>query len=652
VDDVLEAFPDLAHLPVSEVEGRELRVECIDEARVERELTTGEGETVKIEEVTERTAVPMWKAVAEMLEWHAGYHKSALKLEYGVETDPHHEEFTTPLENAWMAEAQEQERARLKGLERETVGHETCEECETRRCQETDDHETEWVDGAFERPVVALTGRTAAGDGQAPADHAREIADAWGPCRRTLRYITDKLGLENHEWVRWTQGEPHPGEKAGSGFGGNTGYHHAHDVMIFDAAAADGEIETATFRPLIEKHVEKCESAGVLAHDLEKDWENNPESVETVEVKEVEEEIGESVASYAAGYLANTGEDLLERSPEYLMWAATMWATETRKATGTDSRTHAVKADRCKHAHHTGEQETAHGESVVRSEKRGYSLECGMCGSPWELDQEQTLSSARLSDGPEVAADGGQVELGERADVLEEDLRERWPSARSAMRVETRPGEHGGVESARGSFGRPPCWNVVAVVVEGEERPASGGGGVDKRPLRRPSAKIAGLPESVEVVEDYAGHEVVETENPEESDRVEMQRGGDMTVYRCRECGFHSFDVENVYPDGAGHAGGDSRCEACVGESPPETARPDVPLMWPDAATDGGGERETEAEAEATTAREEIVGAVLDYLEERGLEADVENTPTVAGGLAGRGIDAPPDRVREVLANE
>lgn len=381
------------------------------------------------------------------------------------------------------------------------------------------------------------------------------------------------------------------------------------------------------------------------------------------------------------------------------MWAATMWATETRKATGTDSRTHAIKADRCKHAHHTGEQETAHGESVVRSEKRGYSLECGMCGSPWEINQEQTLSSARLSDGPEVAADGGQEELGERADVLEEDLRERWPSARSAMRVETRPGEHGGVESARGSFGRPPCWNVVAVVVEGEERPASGGGGVDKRPLRRPSAKIAGLPESVEVVEDYAGHEVRtvgftrddgerpvggDAEELEARDDVErvlgdfeelqsrgdvnvptkhlacrvlpevqesvMQRGGDMTVYRCRECSFQSFDVEDVYPDGAGHAGGDSRCEACVGESPPETARPDVPLMWPDAATDGGGE--TETEAEATTAREEIVGAVLDYLEERGLEADVENTPTVAGGLAGRGIDAPPDRVREVLANE
>jgi hypothetical protein len=74
-----------------------------------------------------------------------------------------------------MAAYQEQERARLKAMERETCGFETCDVCDTRYCGQPDDHRTEFVEGTFEEPVVALTGRTARGAGRPVVGHAREM---------------------------------------------------------------------------------------------------------------------------------------------------------------------------------------------------------------------------------------------------------------------------------------------------------------------------------------------------------------------------------------------------------------------------------------------------------------------------------------------
>lgn len=549
VREFLSEMGERAHLPLSTEHGRALRAECVEEEREVSEVELGDGETEKVEEVTERTARPVWQAVAEMLDWHADYHRSTLRLEYGTESDPTHELLDIPLDNSWMAAYQEQERARLKALERKTCGFEACEECDTRWCEELDEHDTEHVAGRFEEPVVVLTSRTAGGDGRPPVDHAREIAESWtGPngndgVARSLRYVVDeRLGLESDEWVRWTQGEPHTGKRASAGYGGNTGYHHAHDVIILDGAAAES-VGTATFRTVIESHVEKCAAAGGEAHDLHRDWEEEPEEVESVSVKEVGEEIGESVASYAASYLSNESKDLLERSPEYLMWAATMWATGTQKGIKTDSANHAIAADRCDHKHAEEEQERAHGESVRRKpcrcasapwgpgcsrcDGRGYHVVCAECGSPWEIDQSQTLTAHRTADGSHAtAADGGgTVPAADRAEAaVEEELRAAWPSAREAASVggptaerecghgepdtcplcaaetespdHTVPGDAPIPESARASsesvsvsvgFRRPPSWSAKAVIRDGEELPASGGS-VDKQPLDLRSA--------------------------------------------------------------------------------------------------------------------------------------------------------------------
>jgi hypothetical protein len=550
----LEEFGGRAHVPLSEEHGRRLRPECVVEETKVREVPAEKGGVERVEELAERSAVPLWMAVGDMLEWHEEYHRSMLRLEYGRESDPTHEILDVDLDNSWFAAYQDQERAKLKALERETCGYEACEVCDGRYCEEPDEHETEYVTGKFEEPVVVLTGRTASGAGRPPVDHARAIAEAWaGPngsdgVRRSLRYaLEEKMGLGAEEWVRWTQGEPHPGD------GENRGYHHAHDIVILDAARVGTEITAATFRPVIESHVEKCDPAGREAHDLDvSDWESAPsqadcdcqngcgECVGTVSVKHVGEEIEESVASYAASYLANEQKDLLERPPEYLAWAATMWATETQKGIKSDSANWAIEADRCDHKHHEGEQDMGHGEEITRKpcrcatapygpgcgrcDGRGFHVVCLECMSPWDIEQSETLVGARRG-GQVAVADGGAVPEEETAEQSrEEELRERWPSAREVASVgggtavreceheepdtcplcatETESPEHtvaGDVpipEEATASedldgevagFERPPSWSAKAILRDGEEIPANGGT-TEKKPLDLPSA--------------------------------------------------------------------------------------------------------------------------------------------------------------------
>jgi hypothetical protein len=645
----LDEMGALAHQEVSEEHGRPLRPECFEEEKETFTVSTEDGGEIEEERVVSREAVPLYQAVGNMLEWHADYHRSALRLEYGRERDFDHEILTVNLENSWMAAYQKQERARLKALERETCGYQLCQggECDTRWCQEPEDHPTRYVGGEFEEPVVVLTGRTASGRDMAPADHAREIAEtfSYGGVRRSLRYVMDKLGLESDEWVRWTQGEPHTSKRAGEGYGTNTGYDHNHDIIILDESAVAGEVSAGDFREVIETHVAECEGAGREAHDLDvADWDAAPETAEcdcesgcgecvgTVTVKKVDEEIEESVASYAAAYLANESKDLLERSPEYLAWAATMWATGTQKATGTDSRTHAIDADRCKHKYHAADedQDLRHGEEVVQERVRGSRrIVCLACGSPWGIDQDQTLASARTG-GATAAADGGR-EYGPktRAETVEQDLRERWPSARSAASVggptAVKECDHEEPnqcplcaesvaavsnmtaipESAEApdpppsvsvGFERPPRWRATAVIRDGEEYPASGGG-TDREPL-----KLRDAPEVVAAM---------------------AVRGPGVT--KCMECGM-TFDTPRAYAE-HGCDGGEVGVGWLAPTDPPAeesrvsrerflAAVPDRHLEGDDQGDGPGGEVEGGADP-ARSVEAEVAERVAEYVADR-----------------------------------
>jgi hypothetical protein len=171
------------------------------------------------------------------------------------------------------------------------------------------------------------------------------------------------------------------------------------------------------------------------------------------------------VAKYVA---CEPDKDLLERSDEYLMWAASQWATATQKYSRDRVATAATKADAC-HQECVSEeshQDRDHGETVVRSRKPGVSFECVECGSSFGIDQDSTLTEHRTTEaatGGRVAADGGEeVEWEtETADGLSAGLRVAWKDARSASAYRE-PVGGGEVESA--GFRRPPTWEPVSVV--------------------------------------------------------------------------------------------------------------------------------------------------------------------------------------------
>jgi hypothetical protein len=216
--------------------------------------------------------------------------------------------------------------------------------------------------------------------------------------------------------------------------------------------------------------------------------------------------------------------DLLERPADYIVWAAAMDGANVRTMSRSDAARYASVADGCKQRCESpqSEQEERHGETVVRSQKRGYEFECMHCGSPHGVEQDHgTLTAARLSGG-EVAADGG-TERGPHEARSEQELASAWPSATEAARVGEAPGEaerrelvrqaveqmdeptvaavagrvaRHGIEppevagyladltdgTAPGevvSMSRPPDWRVVSVSVGEEEYPASSGNGVE-----------------------------------------------------------------------------------------------------------------------------------------------------------------------------
>jgi hypothetical protein len=498
-------------VPVSEEHGTKLRREAVEEPEtVEETVEVGEHEEITTYETVEQSAQPHIAVVEELLEMYERYRDLHLKLEKR-ERHKEPEEFLIGLDNSYSPEYQSGQYARLSAWERQILGGEY--------------PHGEEVSGEFVEPVTVLMGLTAsayrepgdAASGLKPVcDHDREIRDAWtgssGSVKRVLRYVLeDTLGLPSDAYTWWVQSEPHGGD------GANADRSHSHPVVVLDAAAADvpsGEIVPETFRPVVAKHVAECDGATWDGHRLDR----------TVEVR-TEDEI-ESLSGYVAKYVACDPEkDLLERSDEYLMWAASQWATATQKYSRDRVATGATKADAC-HQEYVSEeshQDTDHGEVVVRSRKPGVTFECAACGSSFGIDQSCTLTEHRTAQAASQGAceaDGGEVveESGDGSDGVGEGLRSRWRDARGAAVVgggtavrecgheeadtcplcatETEAPEHTvsgevsipesaapsePVEEESASFRRPATWEPVSVVRvwSDEEESVGAPGGVE-----------------------------------------------------------------------------------------------------------------------------------------------------------------------------
>jgi len=322
--------------------------------------------------------------------------------------------------------------------------------------------------------------------------------------RRTLRYVLqDKLGLSSSEYAWWFQSEPHPGGGAASA------YSHAHPVVILDESATDEEVTAETFRAVVAKHVAECDGAEWDAHRIRSEGES------AVTVKDADNI--EDFAAYVSEYLSvDPDEDLLERSSEYIMWAATQWATTTQKYSKSRTATAAIDADAChqQYADPETRQDVDHGERVRRSDRRGVEFECACCGSEFGVSQDaETLTEARLA-----VADGGAQAAEQEGAETPQTLRSRWPSAREAAVVggpaRERQCDHGpdadacplcaseteaphhtvsgevpipesasapSGEDCRESFVRAPSWRPEAIIqkASGEETEIGEPGGVE-----------------------------------------------------------------------------------------------------------------------------------------------------------------------------
>jgi hypothetical protein len=533
-----------------------LREELVEETRREwiEEQPQPWEDPLRGEEVARRDPLTWRAAVRAVVESHADTRRMTLNFERGRPDEPLYEEWSLSPSDRWSEDYQTKRFAELKAWFRELTGGERPSGGES--------------ESTYEDPYVVLMGLTSSGkpDGdefQAPADHLEDRSEAWSDdVYHTLRNVMRReVGAIGDSWQYQRIEEPHKGERGG---GVNHGYGHDHPVLV-----VDGEVDAETFRPVVEKWVESVDGAGEEAHDLDvEDWGENADEVDTVEVKSADDVY--DVAAYVADYTSTEPMPFEERSIEYQMWAAIKFATNTRSLTRSSAANHAIKADACKQRYESDEsdQDREHGELIVpAADGAHHDFECAECGSPWEIDQEHdTLTSARLANeenAAEAVADGG-------GGVREQELRERWPSARAAATVGERPPERAAREAVRkrldrrenpgveevvgevvmavkdppparevkricreersgvgrsgvAGFERPPKWQLKSVEISGVEHSASVGGGVDLVETVVPNRPVTGceLPE----VNDLPG----------DPDRPETA----FEDAQCRECGVH-----------------------------------------------------------------------------------------------------------------
>lgn len=516
VAELHETFPERMRLVLTEQHDVLVRRDYCNERYAE---WSGEGEAQlsddghEFEELSgqrlvERTPYTWGRAVSELLNNHERTRNTRIEMEKGQPDELSYETFEFDAETRWSASYQKGYFAEMKGWIREITGG-----------QRPSGGESEAL---FDDPHVCLVtfSGSSVPDGEriSPLDHCNRVRSSWSKCYDTLRNTMRALDCD---WQYDRRAEPHTGKRDVSvdGVSANTCYTHDHLVLI-----VDGEVTPSDLRPIVEKHVEECDIAGPEAHDLDiDDWDANSDELGTVEIRDPEDT--DDLAAYVSEYTSVEPSDLLERSAEFIAWAASVTAGNVKTITRSDAASWASTADKCKQQYESeiADQAVGHGESVVRSDRRGASIECACCGSPHGIDQDQTLSAARMTNA-EVATDGGVTD--DRA----ETLREMWPSARAAATVGESPertrrrkevreyldrypdasdsrviGALGlppdcrrlvrevradvDCDDAKG-FERAPSWSLRAVKIYGEEYPASAGNGVDMVPTRRPVARL------------------------------------------------------------------------------------------------------------------------------------------------------------------
>lgn len=432
-------------------------------------------------DVVDISAVEWGEAVETLLEKFARTEKTTVNLEKADWRNPaEHETFQIDAQNRWFGEYQKKYNAQIDAWLRELTGGERPSGGETA--------------ATFDEPRVALVTRSASskpnGERVSPVEHANQLQQSWEATYHAMRNTLRSLGYDlGEDWQYIRVVEPHTA-KRGDGRGINSCYPHEHIVLVVDGEVSDGDL-----RPVIDKHVEACDWAGESAH-----------GEDAIEVREPDDL--NDVAAYVSDYCSIEPVGLWEREPSYLGFAAAMDAGNMRTFSRSESAREAAKADACRQRAESekAEQEATHGESVRRTPSG--EVVCSECGCGHGIEQDTTLTAHRTG---QVATDGGgraeklrhrwgdadaAAVVGEgpskrqRRKRIEAEL-ERTPDASATEligRLGLPPDEREFVEQVRAGVGHGemvsfddsvPEWRVKSVTVDGEERLASSGNGVE-----------------------------------------------------------------------------------------------------------------------------------------------------------------------------
>ena len=320
---------------------------------------------------------------------------------------PSGSEYTVPASMRWFADYQKQYAAQISGWIREFAGG--------------DRPSGERTEATYADPYISLItlSASAAPEGSfiGPVDHITALRESWEYTYHALRNTLKAAGFESSEWSYDRRLEPHTSKRGG---GVNAGYAHEHIILI-----TDGPVSESDLQPVLDTHVSHNPYAKAAAHG-HRAIEIKPHSDLT------------NAGRYVADYCSLEAVGLEDRSLEYLLFAATATAANTRTVTRSESAKAAAKADKCRQRSDSEDsrQTDGHGETITLKNGR---IVCRHCGSDHDIDQYQTLSDARLSEfdlqnTDIMLPDGGSGKITDADAVIDADRR-IWRDTRAGGRV-------------------------------------------------------------------------------------------------------------------------------------------------------------------------------------------------------------------------
>jgi len=335
VAEFVEKFPERARLPIStNGELRSRYVEFVEAVWEAEDYVEGEWSSSEVSELQPERAMCWADAVSLTLQRYRS--ATQTELHFGHEDGS---AFSVEASNRWKPQYQEKQLAKMHGWLRQSAGGDY-------------DHVENVpdgieVEGRYENPKLILLTRGASSRPDVrltPGEFEGDMASSWSTVYDATRNVMNSLDADAYSYD--ARSEPHPGK----GYGINACYGHEHVVLVADVDRPIHEIR-AEFRRVAEAHVRATPTAGRKAHDLDKplsEWSDPAAEIGTCEVFDLDDDDCpiDNIAGYVGAYASLDAEDgLFERSIEYVAWAATKDALNTRTMRRSEATVEMADAD-------------------------------------------------------------------------------------------------------------------------------------------------------------------------------------------------------------------------------------------------------------------------------------------------------------------